>query len=169
MHKNFPRFLKFWEVFLFYKCKIKTVKIMNAKEIINDINRVYESYDNSVKKEVAAKYEINSKKKDEIISILYKKLIELRHQENRKEFTLDDLKAFNRTYSYSTLKKATEAFEDEPIEFMNFMRDYYDELQKRHGNSYAGQSYRRTMETIEKVIYNKKNGLMIGACDNRIL
>lgn len=141
---------------------------MKTAEIINDIERVYRSYDNSVKKEVAAKYEINSKKKDEIISILYKKIIELRHQENRKAFTLDDIKAFNRTYSFSTFKKASEAFKDEPIEFMNFMRDYYDGLQKRHGNSYAGKSYFRTMETIEKVIYNKKNEKSIKKTEENI-
>ena len=141
---------------------------MNAKEIINDINRVYESFDNSVKKEVAAKYDINSKKKDEIISILYKKIIDLRHQENRKEFTLDDIKAFNRTYSIGTLKKAKEAFENESVEFIDFMRKYYEDLWKRHGNSYAGKSYFRTMENIEKVLYNKKNEKSIKKAEENI-
>ncbi|MCH5167428.1 MAG: hypothetical protein J1F35_05985 [Erysipelotrichales bacterium] len=130
---------------------------MKTSEIINDINRVYESYDNSVKKEVALKYDIDSKKKDEIINTLYKKVIEIRRQENRKEFTQDDIRAFNRVYSYGTFKKATEAFEGESIEFMNFIRAYYENLWKKYGNSYAGKSYFRTMEVIEKVIYNKKN------------
>ena len=130
---------------------------MTTQEIFNDINQVKESYDNSVKKEVALKYNIDSKKKDEIISILYKKIIELRRQENRKEFTLDDVRAFNNVYSYGTLKKAQEAFEGESLEFMNYIRDYNECLWKKYGNSYAGKSYFRTMEIIEKIIYNKKN------------
>ena len=146
----------------------KTISHMKTTEILNDIEKVRNSYDNSEKKKIAEKYGINSKKKDEIINILYKKIIELRHQENRKEFTLDDIKAFNRVYSYGTAKKAMEAFKDEPIEFMQFMRDYYEDCWKRHGNSYAGKSYFRTMEIIEKVIYNKKNEKSIKKTEENI-
>lgn len=130
---------------------------MNTKEIFEDIATVKNSYDNNEKKSIAAKYGISSRKKDEIINFLYKKLVEIRRSENRTDFTTEDIRAFNHTYSIGTTKKAAEAFECESVEFIDFMRQSYEHLWKKYGNSYAGKSYFRTMQIIEKVLYNKKN------------
>lgn len=141
---------------------------MNTKEIFEDIALVKDSYDNNEKKAIAAKYGISSKKKDEIVKALYQKTIEIRRSENRTEFTMEDIRAFNNIYSIGTAKKAAEAFEDESAEFIDFMRQYYERLWKKYGNSYAGKSYFRTMENIEKVLYYKKNEKSIKKTEENI-
>lgn len=141
---------------------------MNTKEIFEDIAIVKDSYDNNEKKAIATKYGISSKKKDEIVKALYQKTIKIRRSENRTEFTMEDIRAFNEIYSYGTLKKAQEAFECESAEFIDFMRKYCERLWKKYGNSYIGKSYFRSMEIIEKVLYNKKNEKSIKKTEENI-
>ena len=98
----------------------------SVSEMLNDIKTLNDAYDNSVKKQIAEKYGIQSKKTAEIEHQILLKAAELRH--SKKSFSEDDITAFKRLSNMPEIyNKMVSFLELEPEVFIKYMKDKYEE------------------------------------------
>lgn len=101
-------------------------------EMLADIHELNNSYENSVKKTIAAKYGIDSKKTAEIIRQILVKASELRHF--KKNYDEKDIEAFRMLTNMPEIySKVEEWLKAEPEGFVKFLKDYYEKTIKDAG------------------------------------
>lgn len=117
--------------FMLEKLKITSNTKVNAKqsftdeELMDDYNRVDGSYTKAEKQKFANKYDVNSNKFKEIQAVILDKLRENRH--NKKDFNENDVIYFYRMNIPDTpYRKAKEFFDKEPIEFIEYLKSYFE-------------------------------------------
>lgn len=95
------------------------------KELRDDYNAVRGAYTKAQKQEYAIKYDIITNKFREIQLVILDKLRENRH--NKKEYDENDVHDFYRMDIPDTpYKKSKEFFDKEPIEFIEYLKSYFE-------------------------------------------
>lgn len=108
---------------------MESSKITTA-EMIEDIKKVRDTYELKEKKAIAEKYGIQSKKAGEIEHGILVKAAEERS--TRKNFDQLDVKMFRLLSNYTEMyNKLVEYLENEPEEFIIYMKDFYEEQLKK--------------------------------------
>lgn len=104
-------------------------KLMSIEEMIEDYNIISNSPDINTKKIIASKYRVASKKSADIQKAI---LIAMRNERNdRRKYSYDDITWFKRLSDMPSRYKTLCAWlDDESLEFVNFMRAYYEEKLK---------------------------------------
>lgn len=109
-------------------------RVFNADELYKD----YEAADDATgqeKKDLIAKYGINSKRAKDIKNKILLLLRDLRNE--KKTFDRQDITDFSRLHDYVTSRMA-EGIADETKEFSTYLKDYYfDRLKDRKLENYA--------------------------------
>lgn len=107
-------------------------KTYSDEELMNDYNEVWGAITKTEKKTIADKYGISIIKIKDIQLHILDLLRENRHKKNPKDFTIDDILNFNRFDVPKTVyKKFSEYLDKEPIEFVEFMKQYVnDKIEK---------------------------------------
>lgn len=104
------------------------------QELHDDMEKL-DSLTGQEKKDMIAKYGVNSKKTRDIINAILLQLKVLR--KNKKSFTTDDLRDFTKLHDYTTSRMCA-GLADEPKEFQIFVRDsFFENLKKKKLDSYA--------------------------------
>lgn len=123
------KFSEFYE-----SAKSTTTTKFTSDELHNDYERASD-VTGQEKKDLIAKYGINSKKAQDIKNKILVYLKDLR--KDKKKFNESDLQDFLRLHDYVT-SRMCEGLKDEPKEFQICLKDYYFErLKKRKLESYA--------------------------------
>lgn len=106
-----------------------TEKLMSLEEMISDYTNLVESPDTTTKKNLASKYGIVSKKAADIQQAI---LIAMRNErKDRHNFTEDDILYFRRLSGMpSRYKTLCVWLEDESLDFVKFMKDFYEQKLK---------------------------------------
>lgn len=143
-------------------------KLMSVDEMIEDYNVISNSPDTNTKKNIASKYGLVSKKSADIQKAI---LIAMRNERNdRHNFSDDDITWFNRLSDMpSRYKTLCTWLDEESLEFVNFMRSYYEEKLKskksKFGslfdlkNSAKGRDWNYVMSYADKYLIDTYNNL----------
>lgn len=121
------------------KSQVNTKQTFTDEELRHDYTAVNGTYTKAEKQEYAHKYDIDSNKFREIQLVILDKLRENRH--NKKEYDKNDAHDFYRFDIPDTYKKSKEFFDKEPIEFIEYLKSYF-ENESEHFKR-ARQSLRR--------------------------
>lgn len=106
----------------------------SSEELHNDYNRASD-VTGQEKKDLIAKYGVESKKTQDIKNKILEILRDLRN--NKKTFDNQDITDFLRLHDYVT-SRMVEGLKNEPKEFSNYLKEYYFErLKSRKLESYA--------------------------------
>lgn len=143
-------------------------KLMSVDEMIKDYNVISNSPGTNTKKNIASKYGLVSKKSADIQKAI---LIAMRNERNdRHNFSDDDITWFNRLSDMpSRYKTLCTWLDEESLEFVNFMRSYYEEKLKskksKFGslfdlkNSAKGRDWNYMMSYADKYLIDTYNNL----------
>lgn len=144
-------------------------KLMSIEEMIEDYNTISDSPDTATKKNIASKYGLVSKKSGDIQKAI---LVAMRNERNeRRKYSDDDITWFKRLSDMpSRYKTLCTWLDNESLEFVNFMRCYYEEKLKskksKFGslfdlkNSAKGRDWNYTMTYADKYLIDTYNNLM---------
>ena len=142
---------------------------MSIEEMVEDYNIISDSPDTATKKNIASKYGLVSKKSGDIQKAI---LIAMRNERNeRRKYSDDDITWFKRLSDMpSRYKTLCTWLDNESLEFVNFMRYYYEEKLKskksKFGslfdlkNSTKGRDWNYTMTYTDKYLIDTYNNLM---------
>lgn len=143
-------------------------KLMSIEEMIEDYNIISDSPDIVTKKNIASKYGLVSKKSDDIKKAI---LVAMRNERNnRHKYTDNDITWFRRLSDIPSRYKTLCAWlDEESLEFVNFMRTYYEEKLKskksKFGslfdlkNSTKGRDWNYVMTAADKYLIDTYNNL----------
>lgn len=141
---------------------------MSIEEMIEDYNIISDSPDTVTKKNIASKYGLISKKSDDIKKAI---LVAMRNERNnRHKYTDNDITWFRRLSDIPSRYKTLCAWlDEESLEFVNFMRTYYEEKLKskksKFGslfdlkNSAKGRDWNYVMTYADKYLIDTYNNL----------
>lgn len=141
---------------------------MSIEEMIEDYNIISDSPDTVTKKNIASKYGLISKKSDDIKKAI---LVVMRNERNnRHKYTDNDITWFRRLSDIPSRYKTLCAWlDEESLEFVNFMRTYYEEKLKskksKFGslfdlkNSAKGRDWNYVMTYADKYLIDTYNNL----------
>lgn len=141
---------------------------MSIEEMIEDYNIISDSPDTVTKKNIASKYGLISKKSDDIKKAI---LVAMRNERNnRHKYTDNDITWFRRLSDMPSRYKTLCAWlDEESLEFVNFMRTYYEEKLKskksKFGslfdlkNSAKGRDWNYVMTYADKYLIDTYNNL----------
>ena len=144
-------------------------KLMSIEEMVEDYNVISDSPDTATKKNIASKYGLVSKKSGDIQKAI---LVAMRNERNeRRKYNNDDIIWFKRLSDMpSRYKNLCTWLDNESLEFVNFMRYYYEEKLKskksKFGslfdlkNSTKGRDWNYTMTYADKYLIDTYNNLM---------
>lgn len=142
---------------------------MSIEEMVEDYNVISDSPDTATKKNIASKYGLVSKKSADIQKAI---LVAMRNERNdRRKYCDDDITWFRRLSDMpSRYKTLCTWLDNESLEFVNFMRCYYEEKLKskksKFGslfdlkNSAKGRDWNYTMTYADKYLIDTYNNLM---------
>ena len=122
------------------KSQVNTKQKFTDEELRQDYNDVNYAYTKAEKEPLAIKYDIQTNRIREIQLVILDKLRENRH--NKKEYDKNDAHDFYRFDIPDTYKKTKEFFDKEPIEFIEYLKSYF-ENESEHFKR-ARQSLRRS-------------------------
>lgn len=143
-------------------------KLLSIEEMTKDYDIISDYPDTATKKSIASKYGITSKKSADIQKAI---LVAIRNERNnRHEYTDDDITWFKRLSDipsrYNTL---CTWLDEESLDFINFMRAYYEETLKskksKFGslfdlkNSAKGRDWNYVMTASDKYLIDTYNNL----------
>ena len=143
-------------------------KLMSIDDMIKDYNVISDYPDTITKKNIASKYGIVSKKSDDIKKAI---LVAMRNERNeRRKYSDDDIIWFKRLSDMpSRYKNLCTWLDNESLEFVNFMRYYYEEKLKskksKFGslfdlkNSAKGRDWNYAMSAVDKYLIDTYNNL----------
>ena len=143
-------------------------KLMSIDEMIEDYNAISDSPNTATKKNIASKYGLVSKKSADIQKAI---LVAMRNERNdRRKYCDDDITWFRRLSDMPSRYKTLCAWLDnESLEFVNFMRSYYEEKLKskksKFGslfdlkNSAKGRDWNYVMTYADKYLIDTYNNL----------
>ena len=141
---------------------------MSIDDMIKDYNVISDYPDTITKKNIASKYGIVSKKSDDIKKAI---LVAMRNERNeRRKYSDDDIIWFKRLSDMpSRYKNLCTWLDNESLEFVNFMRCYYEEKLKskksKFGslfdlkNSAKGRDWNYIMTYADKYLIDTYNNL----------
>lgn len=141
---------------------------MSIEEMIEDYNTISDSPDTATKKNIASKYGLVSKKSGDIQKAI---LVAMRNERNeRRKYSDDDITWFKRLSDMpSRYKNLCTWLDNESLEFVNFMRTYYEEKLKskksKFGslfdlkNSAKGRDWNYVMTAVDKYLIDTYNNL----------
>lgn len=121
------------------KSQVNTKQTFTDEELRHDYTAVNGAYTKAEKQEYAHKYDIDSNKFREIQLVILDKLRENRH--NKKEYDKNDAHDFYRFDIPDTYKKSKEFFDKEPIEFIEYLKSYFENESSAFRN--AREMFRR--------------------------
>ena len=143
-------------------------KLMSIDNMIKDYNVISDYPDTITKKNIASKYGLVSKKSDDIKKAI---LVAIRNERNkRRNYSYDDITWFKRLSDMpSRYKTLCTWLDNESLEFVNFMRCYYEEKLKskksKFGslfdlkNSAKGRDWNYIMTYADKYLIDTYNNL----------
>lgn len=143
-------------------------KLLSIEEMMEDYNIISDYPDTTTKKIIASKYGITSKKSADIQKAI---LIAIRNERNnRHEYSDDDIIWFKRLSDMpSRYKTLCVWLDEESLDFINFMRAYYEEKLKskksKFGslfdlkNSAKGRDWNYVMNASDKYLIDTYNNL----------
>ena len=143
-------------------------KLLSIEEMIEDYNTISDYPDTATKKSIASKYGITSKKSADIQKAI---LVAIRNERNnRHEYNDDDITWFKRlSDTPSRYKTLCVWLDEESLDFINFMRSYYEEILKskksKFGslfdlkNSAKGRNWNYVMTASDKYLIDTYNNL----------
>lgn len=100
----------------------------NDEELRNDYDTVAGAYTKAEKDPFKEKYGVDSNKIRDIQEVILDKLRENRH--NKKEFTKTDISNFLRLHSPERYDQYIKYLDQEPIDFVEYLLEYYKERGK---------------------------------------
>ena len=142
---------------------------MSIEEMIEDYNTISDSPDTITKKNIASKYGLVSKKSGDIQKAI---LVAMRNERNeRRKYSDDDITWFKRLSDMpSRYKNLCTWLDNESLEFVNFMRYYYEEKLKSKKSKFGslfdlkdstkGRDWNYTMTYADKYLIDTYNNLM---------
>ena len=142
--------------------------LMSIDEMTKDYNVISDYPDTKTKKDIASKYGIVSKKSADIQKAI---LVAMRNERNnRREYGVEDITWFRRLSDIpSRYKTLCTWLDEESLEFVNFMRNYYEEKLKskksKFGslfdlkNSAKGRDWNYVMTYADKYLIDTYNNL----------
>lgn len=109
---------------------------ISVDDMIEDYNAISDYPDTATKKSLASKYGVTSKKVNDIEQAI---LIAMRNERNgRRKYSDDDITWFTRLSNMpSRYKTLCPWLDDESLEFVNFMRSYYEEKLKSEKSKFG--------------------------------
>ena len=143
-------------------------KLLSIEEMTKDYDIISDYPDTATKKSIASKYGITSKKSADIQKAI---LIAIRNERNnRHEYSDDDITWFKRLSDMpSRYKTLCVWLDEESLDFINFMRAYYEEKLKskksKFGslfdlkNSAKGRDWNYAMSAADKYLIDTYNNL----------
>ena len=121
------------------KSQVNTQQKFTDEELRHDYTAVNGAYTKAEKQEYAFKYDVMTNKFREIQLVILDKLRENRH--NKKEYDKNDAHDFYRFGVPDTYKKTKEFFDKEPIEFIEYLKSYFENESSAFRN--AREMFRR--------------------------
>lgn len=143
-------------------------KLLSIEEMTKDYDIIADYPDTATKKSIASKYGITSKKSADIQKTI---LVAIRNERNnRHEYSDDDITWFKRLSDMPSRYKTLCAWlDEESLDFVNFMRSYYEEKLKskksKFGslfdlkNSAKGRDWNYVMTASDKYLIDTYNNL----------
>jgi len=106
------------------KSQVNTKQTFTDEELRNDYNEVKNAFSKSEKLPFMQKYDVDTNK----IEVICQKILELlqENRHNKKEYDENDVHDFYRMNIPDTYKKSKEFFDKEPIEFIEYLKSYFE-------------------------------------------
>ena len=122
------------------KSKVNTKQTFTDEELRNDYKEVKNAFSKSEKIPFMQKYDVDANK----IEVICQKILELlrENRHNKKDYNKDDAIDFYRMNIPDTpYRKSKEYFEKEPIEFIEYLKSYFENESSAFRN--AREMFRR--------------------------
>ena len=106
------------------KSQVNTKQTFTDEELRNDYQEVKNAFSKSEKLPFMQKYDVDANK----IEVICQKILELlrENRHNKKEYDKNDAHDFYRFDIPDTYKKSKEFFDKEPIEFIEYLKSYFE-------------------------------------------